>query len=271
MNNKTGDGPVGGHGVDERTPSDARLWNYWLGGKDNFEIDRTVGDAIARMFPVIRDVARADREFLRRVVTQLARDVGIRQFLDVGTGLPTAENTHEVAQRIAPEARVVYVDHDPVVLSYARVLLAGTSGRTAYIDADAEHPDEILRRAAETIDFDEPIALMMLGLLCFLDDAAARHTVSTLVDSLAPGSVVVITHPTTELDGEANVAAMQFWNDNSPSQTIVARSHAEVLAFFDGLELLEPGLVSCSLWRPDDVEVGRIPVVPQWGAVGIKR
>jgi O-methyltransferase involved in polyketide biosynthesis len=258
--------------IDATIPANARVWDHWLGGKDNFAVDREVGDMIAKMFPLIPAVARADRAFLRRAVTFLARDAGIRQFLDIGTGLPAANNTHQVAQQIAPDARVVYVDHDPIVLAHARILMAGTpQGRTAYVDADAHNPEKILAQAAETLDFSQPVALMMLGLLNFIpDDADAQHTVSVLVDRLAPGSHVAITHPTLELNGEGNVAAMAFWNERA-TQPIVARSKEQVMRFFDGLELLAPGVVSCTLWRPDEPQVGASQVLPQWGAVAIKR
>ena len=270
MSNEAGDGIK--NGVDETVPANARVWDRWLGGKDNFEVDRRVADQIATMFPLIPEVARADRAFLGRAVTFLARDAGIRQFLDIGTGLPAANNTHQVAQQIAPDARVVYVDHDAIVLAHARILLAGTpQGRVAYVDADACEPEEILERAAETLDFTQPVALMMLGLLNFIpDDGDAQHVVSVLVDRLAPGSYVAVTHPTLELNGDGNVAAMAFWNERS-AQPIVARSREQVMRFFDGLELLEPGLVSCTRWRPDGVDVGKTPVLPQWGAVAVKR
>ena len=272
LDDTTGGGAAPTTRIDRNRPANARVWDYWLGGKDNYAVDREVGDAIARMFPLIPDVARADRDFLRRAVTFFARDGGVRQFLDVGTGLPAADNTHEVAQRIAPDARVVYVDHDPIVLAHARVLLAGTpEGQTAYVDADAHDPAEILRHAADTLDFARPTALLMLGLLNFLvDDAAARYTASTLIDRLAPGSYVAITHPTYELGGEGNRAAMEFWNENA-GQPIVARTPEQVRGFFGGLELLEPGLVSCTRWRPDAVDVGAVPVLPQLGGVAVKR
>lgn len=259
-------------GVNEEEPANARVWDFWLGGKDNFEVDRRVGRAIAEMFPLIPEVARADRGFLQRAVTFLTEEAGIRQFLDVGTGLPAANNTHEVAQRIAADTRVVYVDHDPIVLAHARVLLAGTSeGRTAYIDADAHYPEEILRQAKETLDFSRPVGLLLLGLLNFVpDDADAEHTASVLIDSLAPGSYVALTHPTLELGGEGNAAAMAFWNEHSP-QRIVARTGEQIRRFFGSLELLEPGLVSCTQWRPDQVHVGASKVLPQYGGLAIKR
>lgn len=245
----------------------ARVWNYWLGGKDNFDVDRQVGDQVHGMFPIIGDVARADRQFLHRAVGFLAGQAGIRQFLDVGTGLPTANNTHEVAQTIAPSSRIVYVDNDPLVLVHARALLVGTAaGATAYIDADVRDPDTILRQAGETLDFTQPVALMMLGILNFvMDTDEAQTIVRHLLAALPSGSYLALTHPTTELNGEANVAAMKFWNENA-APPIRTRAGAEIARFFDGLELVDPGLVSCAQWRPE----GEREQVPQYGGIGRK-
>ncbi|MFI5805488.1 SAM-dependent methyltransferase [Streptomyces sp. NPDC051561] len=244
----------------------ARVWNYWLGGKDHYPVDTAVGDTVTSFYPSIGEVARADRQFLGRSVSYLAGEAGLRQFLDVGTGLPTAENTHQVAQRIAPDARIVYVDNDPVVLAHARALLTGTpEGLTAYIDADAHDPDAILKEAGRTLDLDRPVALMLLGILNFVADTAeARSIVRTLMDALPAGSHLAITHPTLELGGEGNEAAMAFWNENA-TPPITARTGAEFASFLDGLEILEPGIVSCARWR------GEGPSVAQFGAVAVKR
>ncbi|WP_073948877.1 SAM-dependent methyltransferase [Streptomyces kebangsaanensis] len=248
----------------------ARVWNYWVGGKDNYEVDQRVGEHVAGMFPVIRDVARADREFLGRAVRHLTAERGIRQFLDIGTGLPTVDNTHEIAQRIAPDARIVYVDNDPIVLAHARTLLTSTpEGATAYIDADVHDPGAIVRRAAETLDLGRPIAVMMLGILNFvLDTDKARDIVRRVMAAVPSGSFLVLTHPTFDADlgGEGNVAAMEFWNENA-TPPITARPRAEVAAFFEGLDLVEPGLVPCSRWRAD---TGSPAAVPQFGAVAVK-
>ncbi|MFI6208284.1 SAM-dependent methyltransferase [Streptomyces sp. NPDC051041] len=248
----------------------ARVWNYWIGGKDNYEVDQRVGEQVAGMFPVIRDVARADREFLGRAVRFLAEERGIRQFLDIGTGLPTAENTHEIAQRIAPESRIVYVDNDPVVLAHARVLLTGTpEGATDYIDADVHDPDAFLERAARTLDLGRPVAVMMLGILNFvLDTDKARDIAHRVMAAVPSGSHLVLTHPTfdPDLGGEGQIPAMRFWNENA-TPPITARGRADVAAFLDGLELLEPGLVSCSRWRAEDPAAAP---VPQFGAVAVK-
>jgi O-methyltransferase involved in polyketide biosynthesis len=256
---------------DTTVAHNARVWNYWLGGKDNYAADREAGAAVQEMFPSIVDVARADRAFLGRVMRFLTEDAGIRQFLDIGTGLPTSANTHEVAQRIAPESRIVYVDNDPLVLAHARALLTSTSeGKTVYIDADAHDPDSILQITADTLDFDRPVGIMLLGILNFiLDTAEASAVVSALVDAVPSGSFVAITHPTLELGGEANVKAMAFWNENA-KPPITARTRTQFAHFFDGLELLEPGIVPCSRWRPDGVDIGAAADVPQFGAVARK-
>ncbi|MDV7221715.1 SAM-dependent methyltransferase [Streptomyces prunicolor] len=248
----------------------ARVWNYWIGGKDNYEIDQRVGEHVAGMFPVIREVARADRDFLGRAVRFLATERGVRQFLDIGTGLPTVDNTHEIAQRVAPDARIVYVDNDPLVLIHARTLLTSTpEGVTDYIDADVHDPAAIVQRAADTLDFDRPVAVMMLGILNFiLDTEEARQAVRRVMASVPSGSFLVLTHPTFDADlgGEGNVPAMEFWNENA-TPPITARSREDVAAFFEGLDLLDPGLVPCSRWRPDSDSPA---VVPQFGAVAVK-
>jgi hypothetical protein len=257
--------------IDTTVAHNARVWNYWLGGKDNYAADREAGATVQRMFPSIVDVARADRAFLGRAMRFLTAEAGLRQFLDIGTGLPTSSNTHEVAQQIAPESRIVYVDNDPIVLAHARALLTSSrEGRTVFVDADAHRPEEILRRAADTLDFERPVGIVLLGLLNFiLDTEEAVRIVGTLVAAAAPGSYLAITHPTVELGGEANVKAMAFWNENA-KPPITHRTRAEVARFFDGLELLEPGIVPCSQWRPDLRTLGATADVPQFGAVARK-
>ena len=201
----------------------------------------------------------------------LAGAAGIRQFLDIGTGLPTANNTHDVAQRIAPESRIVYVDNDPMVLVHARALLTSTpEGATDYIDADARDPDKILAAAAQTLDFDRPVAVMMLGILNFIvDDDEAYAVVKRLLDALSPGSYLVISHPTKEVKPEAVEEAMRMWNE-SGAAPITARTREELESFFDGLELLEPGVVSCSQWRPDPSEGDLPDKVSEFAGVGRK-
>jgi O-methyltransferase involved in polyketide biosynthesis len=256
--------------LDTTVAHNARVWNYWIGGKDHYEVDERVGEHIAGMFPVIRAVARADREFLGRAVTYLAAERGIRQFLDIGTGLPTADNTHETAQRIAPESRIVYVDNDPIVLVHARSLLTSSpEGVTDYIDADAHDPDGIVERAAETLDLTQPVAVLMLGILNFvLDTGAAQNIVHRLMTAIPAGSHLALTHPTydREMGGEGNVAAMEFWNAHA-IPPITARGRAEIAGFFEGLDLVEPGLVPCSQWRAGAASPAP---VPQYGAVAVK-
>ncbi|WP_405805768.1 SAM-dependent methyltransferase [Streptomyces sp. NBC_00210] len=249
----------------------ARVWNHWLGGKDNYAVDRAVGDHVTSLYPSIGEVARADRAFLGRAVRHLTAEAGVRQYLDIGTGLPTVENTHDVAQQIAPDARIAYVDNDPIVLAHARALLTGSpEGATEYIDADAHYPDRILAAAEPLLDLKQPVAVMMLGILNFvLDTDEARSIVRQLLDAVPSGSYLVLTHPTLELGGEGNAAAMRFWNENA-TPPITARSRAEFASFLDGLQVLEPGIVSCARWRHDPATEGEFPQVAQFGAVGRK-
>ncbi|MFJ3225018.1 SAM-dependent methyltransferase [Streptomyces sp. NPDC086783] len=263
--------PTGASGrLNTSVAHNARVWNYWIGGKDHYEVDQKVGEQVASMFPVIRDVARADREFLGRAVQFLAADLGLRQFLDIGTGLPTLDNTHDIAQRIAPDSRIVYVDNDPIVLVHARSLLTSTpEGVTDYIDADVHNPDSIVRGAADTLDLERPVAVMMLGILNFvLDTDKARDIVRRVMAAVPSGSCLALTHPTTDADlgGEGNVEAMKFWNENA-TPPITARTREEIASFFDGLDLVTPGLVSCSQWRADSDSA---PTLPQFGAVALK-
>ncbi|WP_067451611.1 SAM-dependent methyltransferase [Actinomadura macra] len=256
--------------IDTSVAHSARVWNHWLGGKDCFEADRVAGDGVFQMFPDIIDLARADRSFLARVIRFLVEEAKVDQFLDIGTGLPTADNTHEVAQRFNPECRVVYVDNDPMVLVHARALLnSAPAGATDYIAADARDPDLILRSAAKVLNLSRPVAVMMLGILNFIPDGGqAHHTVSRLVDAVPSGSYLAITHPTHDIGGGRNIEAMRFWNENV-NPPICARTEQEVAGFFSGLKLLEPGIVSCSRWRP--VLTGATPPeVAQFGAVGHK-
>ena len=261
------EGDPGPSRLDTTVAHNARVWDYWLGGKDNFEVDREVGDQVRRMVPHIDAVARADRQFLLRSVRYLAGEAGMRQFLDIGTGLPTANNTHEVAQTIAPESRVVYVDNDPLVLVHARALLTSSpGGATDYIEADARGPEAILTKARHTLDFDRPVAIMLLGILNFVQDTdQAQAIVDQLVAAVPAGSYLALTHPTLELGGEANVEAMAFWNAHA-TPPIRARTGAELARFCQGLDLIDPGLVSCSLWRAES----DASQVPQYGVVARK-
>jgi O-methyltransferase involved in polyketide biosynthesis len=238
--------------IDTSVAHSARIWNYWLGGKDHYPVDRRVGDQIAAMFPDIVRLARADRAFLGRAVRYLVGEAGIRQFLDIGTGLPTADNTHEVAQRIAPECRIVYVDNDPLVLTHARALLTGTpQGATDYIDADLREPDKIVQDATKTLDFAQPVAVMLLGVLHHIgDDGQAYEIVDRLLDAVPSGSYLVIAHSTNKITGAAMDEAVRHWNQfGKPLMTL--RSSEAIARFFERLELLEPGVVPTTRWRPD--------------------
>jgi O-methyltransferase involved in polyketide biosynthesis len=244
--------------IDTSVAHSARIWNYWLGGKDHYPVDRRVGDQIAEMFPDIVRLARADRAFLGRVVQHLVGEAGIRQFLDIGTGLPTADNTHVVAQKIASACRIVYVDNDPLVLAYARALLTSTpQGMTDYLDADLRDPDKIVREAARTLDFTQPVAVMLLGVLIHIkDDREAYAIVDRLLDAVPSGSYLVIAHSTNEIAGAAMDEAVRHWNEfGKPPMTV--RTPQAIARFFERLELLEPGVVSTTRWRPDPSDHGR--------------
>ncbi|MBO2454250.1 SAM-dependent methyltransferase [Actinomadura barringtoniae] len=238
--------------IDTGTAHPARIWNYWLGGKDNYPIDREIGDQTLAVYPEIVDLARQQRAFLGRVVRHLAGEAGVRQFLDIGTGLPTADNTHEVAQRIAPESRIVYVDNDPLVLVHARALLTSTpEGATDYIDSDLRDPERIVTEAARTLDFTRPIAITMLGVLIFIsDDDEAAAIMKHLVDALPPGSYLALTHTTNAVHGARTDEAVRVWNEGG-SVPMVVRSPEMIEGFFGGLELLDPGLGPLTRWRPD--------------------
>ena len=256
------DDAAAGPGVklDTTVSHSARIWNYWLGGKDNYAVDREAGDKVAAMLPSIVAQARADRAFLGRAIRYLAGAEGVRQFLDIGTGLPTADNTHQVAQRVAPESRIVYADNDPMVLAHARALLASTpEGACDYAEGDLRDPDDILAKAARTLDFTKPVALMLLGILHHLPDADEPYLiVKRLVSALAPGSFLAINHSTSAVSGAAMEEAVAHWNRvGTPSMTL--RTPAQITRFFDGLDLLPPGVVSCSRWHPDLTLAGGQP------------
>ena len=257
--------------IDTTVAHSPRIWNYWLGGKDNYAIDREIGDQFVGLFPQIVDIARASRGFLSRAVTYLADEAGIDQFLDIGTGLPTVNNTHEVAQRVRPDARVVYVDNDPVVLAHARALLLGSAeGFTTYLDADLREPDRILAVAGESLDFDRPIALMLMNILGHIPDFDdARAIVAQLVGALPAGSYLAVADGTNVVDGPAFDAAIAVWNE-AGSLPYHLRKPEEIEQFLAGLEIVEPGVVPCSMWRPAASEIGAAVPVDEFGAVGRK-
>jgi SAM-dependent methyltransferase len=232
----------------------ARVYNYWLGGKDNYAADRAAGDRTIAEFPGIVVSARANRAFLRRAVRFLVTEAGVRQFLDIGTGIPTSDNTHEVAQSLAPESSVVYVDNDPVVLAHARALLTSTpEGTTDYLDADLREPGPILDRAAQTLDFSRPVAIMLLAVLQLLsDDDDPYRVVARLLAAVPSGSFLVLSHPTSDVQQD-RVMAMVARLNALVAEKVTTRDRDQVERFFAGLEPVEPGLVNVSEWRPDDV------------------
>lgn len=258
-------GVVGMPKIDGSVPHSARVWNYLVGGKDWFESDREAAEQLCSALPVLGDVAKCGRDFLGRAMRYLAGEAGVRQFLDVGTGVPSANNTHEVAQSIAPESRIVYVDNDPIVLVHARSLLvSATEGTTDYIEADVHDPDTILREAARTLDFGKPVGVMLIGIMNFvLDDDQAREIVARLLAPLAPGSYLTIQHPASEDAGM--VEAIRRWNEVG-KDPLTCRSRADVARYFDGLEMVEPGVVTLNEWRPDSATSPA--VVPSYAAMG---
>ena len=240
---------IAGTAIDTTVPHSARIWNYWLGGKDNYAVDREAGDQYKEIFPGIAVVAQTSRAFLTRAVRYLAGQAGIRQFLDIGTGLPTADNTHQVAQRVAPESRIVYVDNDPLVLAHARALLTSApEGSTEYLDADIRNPAAILDAAAGLLDFTQPIALMLMGIMGHFTDEEAYPIVRRLLAGLPSGSYFAL------YDGadtnEAFNQAQRGYNE-SGAVPYHLRSPEQFARFFEGLELVEPGVVPVPHWRPD--------------------
>jgi hypothetical protein len=254
--------------IDTTVPQSARIWNFWLGGSDNYRVDRLAGEAYLRLSPGIVDVARASRAFLVRAIRYLATEAGIRQFLDVGTGLPTALNTHEVAQAVHPSARVVYVDNDAMVLAHARALLVSRPGGACdYVSADLHEPDAVLAGAAKTLDLDEPVGLILSGIVGHIADYdEARAIVSRLVGALPAGSHLTLSDGTAVVHRESRRAQDAY--NRSGAVPYVLRTPAEIEGFFTGLELVDPGVVSCPLWRPEDG--GEPEPVDQFGGVGRK-
>lgn len=261
-------GPAGPIDIDSSVPHSARIWNYWLGGKDNYPVDEQAGDAYLAVFPGIATIARSSRAFLGRSIRHLVKEAGVRQFLDVGTGLPTADNTHEVAQRIAPDARIVYTDHDPLVLAHARALLTSTpQGATAYVDANLYDPDRILAAAAETLDLKQPTALILSGILGHVRDfEQARSLAHQLMDGLPPGSYLCVNDGSRGTD-RAYEEAQDAYNETGAVPYFL-RPLEQIAAYFDGLELVEPGVVSVPLWRPDTADTPT--PIGQHGGLGRK-
>jgi hypothetical protein len=252
----------------------ARIYDYILGGKDNYEKDRQAGDESLRVWPALRIHMRANRAFMHRVARFLAAQRGIRQFLDIGTGIPTKPNLHEIVQAVALDARIIYVDNDPVVLAHARALMTSTPrGRTAYISADMHEPETILSAPAlrETLDLDQPIGLLLIGMLHFIeDDEEALRVVRRVLDVLPPGSYFAATIATDEFAPEPLAKVQEQYYAHG--ETLRFRTKEQAQRFFAGLELEEPGLVQMHKWRPDAVDVGKIDDadIAMYGAVGRK-
>jgi S-adenosyl methyltransferase len=245
-------------GLDTRTAHPARVYDYWLGGKDNFAADREAGELALKAYPQLAEAVKSNRAFLARAVTFLTGEAGVRQFLDIGTGIPAASNTHEVAQRAAPDSRIVYVDNDPIVLLHAKSLLRSTpQGACDYIQEDLRNPDAILAAARQTLDFTQPVALMLLAILQFIPDGEDPWAlVARLLEPLPPGSYLVISHPTDDFNPNRG-ESIQKYNERVADQATL-RGEAGTTRFFAGLELIDPGVVAVSKWRPhSDVEADR--------------
>jgi hypothetical protein len=256
--------------IDASVAHVARVYDYWLGGKDNFAADRLAGEQAIQAYPDIVYSVPANRAFLARTVRYLAKDAGIRQFLDIGTGIPTANNTHEVAQSAAPGSNVVCVDNDPVVLTHARALLvSGEQGHTNYIDADLRDTRRILAEAALTLDFSQPIAIMLMAILQHIDDAEDPYAiVNTLVGAAPSGSYLVISHPAADIETEA-ITQMAERLNKLMAEKVTFRGRAQVAGFFEGLELVEPGMVRVQEWRPNTEIEAKSPAA-LWGGVARK-
>ncbi|MGW7198840.1 SAM-dependent methyltransferase [Streptomyces chryseus] len=257
--------------IDTSKPHPARMYDWFLGGKDNYPVDEEMARQLLTLDSRGRDMARVNRAFMHRATRWLAEN-GVRQFLDIGTGIPTEPNLHQVAQRTAPDARVVYCDNDPIVLAHAEALLRSTpEGATEYIQADAREPDLILERAGKTLDFSQPVALSLVALLHFVGDEDGAHAlVNRLMDRLAPGSYLVLSHVTGDFDPEGAAKASALYS--AKGLTLRPRSRAEFTAFFNGFELVEPGVSLAAEWRPELGEV--VPVAgddPIPGYTGVAR
>jgi S-adenosyl methyltransferase len=256
--------------IDTSVAHIARVYDYWLGGKDNFAPDRAAAQAAMREDPNVVEGVRGNRAFLARAVRYLTGEAGIRQFLDIGTGIPAADNTHDVAQAQAPECRVVYVDNDPIVLAHARALLtSGTKGATAYLDEDLRNVADLVRAAAATLDFAHPVAVMLIGIMqCIPDEDDPAGVVKRLMDAVPAGSYLAISHPASDIDvvGIRNLASRL--SEFMPME-LRFRSRAEVAALFGELELVEPGLVRAPEWRPGSGADAANPATV-WGGVARK-
>jgi hypothetical protein len=257
--------------IDTSVAHSARVHDYWLGGKDNFAADRAAGDAVLTAYPGIVMSVRANRAFLARAVQFLAAEAGIRQFLDIGTGIPASNNTHEVAQSVAPGSRVVYVDYDPVVLLHARALLKGSEeGALDYIDADLRDPQAILGQAAKTLDFSRPVAVMLIAIMhLIVDDDDPYGLVGQLMAAMPAGSYLALSQVASDIQAEQMAEAARRYN-RLARETQRHRTRAEVARFFDGLDLVEPGLVPVQHWRPASESEAANSHSAMWGGVARK-
>ncbi|MEV4755925.1 SAM-dependent methyltransferase [Micromonospora sp. NPDC049559] len=255
-------------GIDISRPSVARMYDYYLDGKDNFAVDRAAVAQVEAAMPEVRQLARENRAFLRRAVRHMVA-AGIRQFIDIGAGLPTAGNTHEVAQQAAPDARVVYVDNDPIVLAHGRALLA-TDQRTTVVSADLRRPADVLENpeVRRLIDFDQPVGILLIAMTHFLTDDERAPVLGALRDALAPGSYLTTTHVTVDGHPAEAVRGVEDAYRATPTP-IFFRTHAEILRLFDGFELVEPGLVTLDAWRPDPADPA--PEATRWLYGGVAR
>jgi SAM-dependent methyltransferase len=247
------DDTAGSPPFDTSVAHQARMYDYLLGGKDNYAADRAAASEMVRSWPQMAFTARANRAFLGRAVRYLAGEAGIRQFLDIGTGIPTAGNTHEVAQAVAPEARVAYVDYDPIVLAYAQALLVSSErGATDYIHADLRDTGTVLDRATQLLDFTQPVAVTMLAILPAIPDSDDPHAiVARLLDAVPPGSYLAISHPGSDLFSQESLEGIMDVADRRMQQQATFRTREQVALFFAGTDLVEPGLVLAEEWRPE--------------------
>ena len=266
-------GRIGPLPFDTSVAHQARIYDYLLGGKDNYAADRAAAEDLVKTWPGLPFSARANRAFLGRVVRYLAKEAGIRQFLDIGTGIPTAGNTHQVAQAIAPECKVVYADYDPIVLAHARALLTSSeAGATDYIHADLRDTGMVLAQAAELLDFTRPVAVTLLAILHAMPDSDdPQRVVTRLMDAVPSGSYLAISHTASDLLGQEAREGVKDVVDRLVQQDGAARSREQVAAFFEGMDLVEPGLVRVEEWRPEhEAETSSTVRSALWGAVARK-
>ena len=256
--------------IDTSVPHVARVYDYWLGGKNNYAVDRETGDEAIRAYPDMRSSVQANRAFLSRSVRYLTEEAGIRQFLDVGTGLPSADNTHEVAQGAAPESRVVYVDNDPIVLAHARALLTSDpQGATGYLDADARDTGKILAEAAKLLDFSQPVGVMLIAILHMIGDGDSSKLVAELLDAVPSGSYLVISHAASDISPDEMAEMIRRMNEHLAEGNHVGRPRDVVARFFADVDLVEPGVVKVTEWRPATAVEAQGPT-SLWGGVGRK-